>query len=134
MKKIFALAVIGLVSGGLLKEEPVPASRALEMGRRILSAQPATKSGAGAVRIIWDGETPDVTTKSAALPPAFYVVARDGGGFVIIAGDDNVTPVLAISDRNAFKVEGMPDNVKWWMDQLKSYLWVSCFKHLEHFS
>ena len=129
MKKVFVLALMCLLSGGLLLQAaPVPASRALEMGRRILSAQPATKAGGGAVRIVWDGESPAVSTKSAALPPAFYVVARDGGGFVISAGDDNVTPVLAISDRNAFKVEGMPDNVKWWMERMKAYVRATYFQ------
>ena len=129
MKKLIILFCSVILFGGLiLQAAPVPASRALEMGRRILSAQPATKAGGGAVRIVWDGETTDVATKSAALPPAFYVVARDGGGFVIIAGDDNVTPVLAISDRNAFKVEGMPDNVKWWMEHLKAYVRARSFQ------
>ena len=120
MKKILTLAIVGLLFGGLsLQAAPVPRERALEIGKKILAAQPATKAGTGQVRIVWDGE--EVATKSA-LPPAFYVVARDGGGFVIIAGDDNATPVLAISDRNTFKVEGMPANVKWWMERMKAYV------------
>jgi len=120
MKKILVLAIISLLFSGLsLNATPVPRERALEIGKKILAAQPATKAGSGQISIVWDGE--EVATKSA-LPPAFYVVARDGGGFVIIAGDDNATPVLAISDRNEFKVEGMPDNVKWWMDRMKDYI------------
>ena len=121
MKRILTFTIVGLLFGGLsLQAEPVPAQRALEIGKRILAAQPATKAGTGQVRIVWDGET-EFATKSA-LPPAFYVVARDGGGFVIIAGDDNATPVLGISDRNTFKVDGMPDNVKWWMERMKDYV------------
>ena len=126
MKKLFLLVLMSLLSGVLLLQAaPVPASQALELGRRILSAQPATKAGGGSVRIVWDGES--AATK-AGVQPAFYVVARDGGGFVIIAGDDNVTPVLAISDRNVFKVEGMPDNVKWWMERMKAYVRATYFQ------
>jgi len=120
MKKIVVLAIISLLFSGLsLKAAPVPRERALEIGKKILAAQPPTKAGSGRISIVWDGE--EVATKST-LPPAFYVVARDGGGFVIIAGDDNATPVLALSDRNEFKVEEMPANVKWWMDRMKAYV------------
>lgn len=119
MRKISILALALLIICALpVKADPVPQSRALEIATKILSSQPATKAG-GSVRLVWDGE--EVGTK-VAVNPAFYVFTRDGGGFVIISGDDNVTPVLAISDRNDFRVEGMPDNVRWWMDQMKAYV------------
>ena len=124
MKKIVALAIVGLLSGGLLLQAaPVSRNQALDIARKILAAQPGTKAVAD-VKLIWDGES--VATKG--IQPAFYVVARDGGGFVIIAGDDNVTPVLAISDRNEFKVESMPDNVKWWMERMKAYVRATYFQ------
>jgi hypothetical protein len=107
-----------LLGGITLQAAPVSQSRALDVAKRVFAAQPATKA-AGDVKLIWDGE--DIATKSA-VQPAFYVFGRDGGGFVIIAGDDNVTPVLAVSDRNVFKVEEMPDNVKWWMERMKAYV------------
>ena len=119
MKKLFLLILAGvLVSGSLLQAAPVSSSRALDIAKMIFAAQPATKAGTGTLKIVWDGE--DVATK--AVQPAFYVVSRDGGGFVIIAGDDNVQPVLAISDRNEFKVEGMPDNVKSLMEGMKEHV------------
>lgn len=121
MKKLFMLILAGvLVSGSLLQAAPVSSSRALDIAKKIFAAQPATKA-AGDVKLLWDGE--EVATKG--VQPAFYVFGRDGGGFVIIAGDDNVTPVLAISDRNEFKVEGMPENVKWWMERMKAYVRAS---------
>ena len=118
MKKLFMLMLAGvLVSGSLLQAAPVSSSRALDIAKKVFAAQPATKA-AGEVKLLWDGE--EVATKG--VQPAFYVFGRDGGGFVIIAGDDNVQPVLAISDRNQFRVEGMPENVKWWMDAMKEYV------------
>ncbi len=119
MKSIRILFCAFLLLGGItLQAAPVSQSRALDVAKRVFAAQPATKA-AGDVKLIWNGE--DIATKSA-VQPAFYVFGRDGGGFVIVAGDDNVTPVLAISDRNEFKVEGMPENVKWWMDRMKAYV------------
>ena len=129
--RLFAAIAGCLVFGQLLQAAPVPASRALEIGKMILEAQPGTKARSGAVRLVWDGEFSGISTKSAALSPAFYVVVRDGGGFVIIAGDDNVTPVLALSDRNEFRVDGMPDNVKWWMEHLKVFVRTTSFQTSE---
>ena len=117
--RVFAFLSALFIFGVSLSAAPVSPGRALDVAKKIFAAQPATKAGGGALRIVWDGE--EVATK-AAVQPAFYVVARDGGGFVIVAGDDNVRPVLAISDRNEFKVEGMPANVKWWMDRMKAFV------------
>lgn len=117
-KSILILCVVILFCGLNLQAKPVSLNQAQDIAKKILESQPATKSGSGQIRLIWDGE--DVATK--ASQPAFYVFGRDGGGFVIIAGDDNVTPVLAISESNEFKTEGMPENVKWWMDRMKVYV------------
>ena len=114
------ILLTALMSGGLLLQaEPVSASRARDIAMKVLAAQPATKAAAGDVKLIWDGE--DAATKAAGNP-AFYVFGSERGGFVIIAGDDNVPPVLAISETNQFKVEGMPDNVKWMMEGMKNFV------------
>ena len=120
MKRKFLILLAALIAGSfLLQAEPVSESRAREIAMRVLAAQPATKATSGDVKLIWNGE--DAATKAAAQP-AFYVFGSDRGGFVIIAGDDNVQPVLAISETNEFMVEGMPANVKWWMDRMKYYV------------
>ena len=119
MKRIrLILCALILMGSTLLQAAPVSKDRALEVAKLYFAAQPATKA-AGDVQFIWDGE--DIATKTA-VQPAFYVFGRDGGGFVIVAGDDNVQPILALSDRNEFKVEGMPDNVKWWMERIKAHV------------
>ena len=120
MKKTFILLLTILLAGGItLQAEPVSESRAREIAKKVLAAQPATKASSSDIKLIWNGE--DVATKAAGNP-AFYVYGGDRGGFVIIAGDDNVPPVLAISETNRFKVEGMPENVKWWMERMKVYV------------
>ena len=127
MKKLITILCAVILFAGLnLQAAPVSQRQALDIAKKIFAAQPGTKAVAD-VKLIWDGE--DVATKG--VQPAFYVFGRDGGGFVIIAGDDNVQPVLAISDRNEFKVEGMPDNVKWWMERMKAYVRSSAKQTVE---
>ena len=121
MKKTYSLlfCILLAVSASLsLHAAPVTPDQAMDIAKKIFSAQSVRKSGSSSLKLIWDGE--EVATK--ATQPAFYVIARDGGGFVIVAGDDNVTPILAISDRGEFKVEDMPENVKWWMERMKAYV------------
>ena len=40
-----------------------------------------------------------------------------GGGFVIVAADDCVEPIIAYSYDNNFSLTEMPDNIKWWLDE-----------------
>ena len=47
----------------------------------------------------------------------FYIFNNeDGKGFVIIAADDCVTPILAYSYDNNFAAENLPPNLKEWLD------------------
>lgn len=116
MKKIvLTLMLLGLATG--LFAGPVTPEKALQVAEKVFSTR-STKA-AGGLHIIWDGETE--ATKADSQDPAFYVVGRDGGGFVIVAGNDNVRPVLALSFENNFAVEGMPENVRYWMDKIKRY-------------
>ena len=55
---------------------------------------------------------------TASRSDAYYVFNNDAGGFVIIAGDDAVTPVLGYNSTGSFDAENLPDGLK---DLLKSY-------------
>lgn len=58
------------------------------------------------------------TATTASPSDAYYVFNNDAGGFVIIAGDDDVTPVLGYTSTGSFDAENLPDGLK---DLLKSY-------------
>lgn len=120
MKKIFAILSILAASAYIsLMAAPVTPERALEVAGKILNGERSDGLYYGALHIVWTGNEPQ--TKAIDNVP-FYVISSDGGGFVIIAGDDNVRPVLAISERGIFVTEDMPDNVKWWMDEISRYV------------
>lgn len=55
---------------------------------------------------------------TASRSDAYYVFNNDAGGFVIIAGDDAVTPVLGYTSTGSFDAENLPDGLK---NLLKSY-------------
>ena len=50
------------------------------------------------------------------VAPSFYVVNFNSEGFVIVAGDDRVQPVLAFSDEGAFVTENIPDHIRFFLD------------------
>lgn len=49
--------------------------------------------------------------------PLYYVFNRpQGGGFVIVSGDDRMRPVIAESDSGAFDAETTNPGLRWWLD------------------
>lgn len=99
---------------------PVSREKALRVAEKVFNSSPATKGAIQSnLKIVWDGEFEQT---KGVMDPAFYVVAREGNGFVIVAGNDNVQPVLGFSFDSPFKTEGMPEHVRAWMGQMKSYV------------
>lgn len=52
--------------------------------------------------------------------PQYYIFNNPDGGWVIIAADDRVNPIIGYSDEGSFTTDGMPDNIRWWMDGVAS--------------
>ena len=74
-------------------------------------------SAAGAVRThVQDTDTDTVYYY------VFNVNENAGGGFVIVAGDDVVRPVLGYSDNGSYDENNLPPNVAWWMDGLQQQI------------
>ncbi len=49
----------------------------------------------------------------------FYIFNVDQSGFVIISGDDNVSPILAYSNESSFDPNNIPPNVRKWLEGYK---------------
>ncbi|MBQ9474365.1 MAG: thiol protease/hemagglutinin PrtT [Bacteroidales bacterium] len=60
-------------------------------------------------------EAPSLSGEKGSAP-SFYVVNFNSEGFVIVAGDDAVQPVLAYSNEGAFIAENMPANVRFFLN------------------
>lgn len=118
MKKIVLILMLLGLAGGL-HANPVTPEEALQVARRVLGSQPYTKSAHEDLKIVWDGE---FEATKAGSQPDFYVISGEHAGFVIVAGDNRVRPVLAFSLENTFPTaQGMPCNVEALMRGLKKY-------------
>lgn len=111
-KSLFIIVLLLIEFVGLAR--PVSLHKAERVALEFLGIKQETKS-ASPLHLIWTGEP---MTKVGDSVPAFYVFGRDGGGFVIVAGDDCLRPVLAYSDDSDFIVENMPDQIADWFTSL----------------
>ena len=93
-----------------LSASPVDAGRARKIANTVLGIRPS-----GNQNRALSMKTP-VQNASA---PAYYIFNRVEGGFVIVSGDDAVTPILAYSRTGHFENKGMPENLAAWMDGLE---------------
>ena len=62
----------------------------------------------------------------------FNVNENVGGGFVIVSGDDAVTPVLGYSENGSYDENNLPPNFAYWMDYLQQEIrWAILQKQLQ---
>lgn len=47
----------------------------------------------------------------------YYVFNIDKGGFVLVAAEDNFSPIIGYSFKNKFETENQPANLQWWLNQ-----------------
>lgn len=93
-------------------------------------AETATKAGNSSLVLKWAGNDIDgsVLTKSAQSDidqALLYIYNRQGNnGFVVIAGDDSVNPILAFSYSGSFDVNNIPDGARYilsgWCKQVQA--------------
>lgn len=88
---------------------PVSPSRAEAVARQYLKAE------TGRTPTLRQLETPNVLTKSIAAEPAYYIFEAREGGFVIIAGDDRLSPVIGWSQSGSFDTSDIPPQVEAWL-------------------
>ena len=75
-----------------------------------------TKSGSvskQAMQLVYTGQAYDSLTST--ITDCYYVFALQPKGFVIVAADDRVEPILGYSYDNDFVVANMPDHVRGWL-------------------
>ena len=118
--KVFLLIILSLVQTMLgAKERSVETAR--DIAYDFMTSRVQTKSSVIDLRMVYDGEA--VATRSSGDAPALYVFDNSAGpGFVIVSGDDASIPVLGYSDSFNFSSEGMPSNLRWWLNTMSSQI------------
>lgn len=91
---------------------PRTESSALSIATKFLNSQASLKS----------------KSKSNVTPQLIHSIEKDGEtavyvygnniaeGFVLVSGEDTVTPILGYSDNGNFDYESLPENAKWWIN------------------
>jgi len=116
MKKLVVFFALLALPFALLANT-VSAEKAKAMATQFF--YPSGMAPASSLTLVWNGE--DAMTKSTSSP-AFYVFAKDGGGFVMISGDDALPAILAYSDKSDFPVDKMPEHVSAWFAEIRNYI------------
>lgn len=87
----------------------VPSSTALSVAKKFMNKTDLT--------LAWNGE--EAATRSDEAP-AFYVFNVEGGGWVIVSGDDCTTPILGYSETGTFRTDAMPVNISGWLGVMRT--------------
>lgn len=115
MKKILLGLLAAMVSMTLFAERVAPDDAALVANNfmNVASASSAKKAVA----------PKKMVRKATAEENLFYIYENaNGEGWVIIAGDDALAPVLAYSETGTFRTENMPVNVKSWLGKYNKFV------------
>lgn len=123
MKKIVISFLLCLIAVITATAGPVSLEQAQAIAlRSINSVQMNVKGGArpGSAKLtLAMTMTADGAAASATSAPLYYVFNKGAdGGFVIVAGDDRMRPVLAYTDEGSFELDKLNPAVQWWLDAI----------------
>lgn len=125
MKKIFILLVL-LSTSLTLSAGPIGEARAREIAEAFF-AENATTRSATTIELEWAGEsiTAPMTRANNFDDALIYIYTRgESDGFVIIAGDDSINPIIAYSFDTTIDSDNMADATKAiidaWSAQIKA--------------
>ena len=109
MNKRHALLLLMLLPLALgLSAKPVDMTTATQEAQSFLQQH---RSGSTTLRMV--SNAPRLL--STGDQSYYYVFNIDGGGFVIVSGDDRTVPILGYSDTGSFDEKKIPANMKAWL-------------------
>ena len=126
--KLFLAAVLLAYSG--LWAETIDADKAKNLALRFVEAKHGRQAGenlrlrhtARSARDSGRQRIGRMQDEEQALFYVFNINEDGGGGFVIIAGDNLVRPVLGFSENGNFDEEKLPPNFEFWMNFLSEQI------------
>lgn len=135
IKTVFFLLLSAIVLP--IWSEPIDENVALKVAAQHLSHSSEMRSSTDStlrkapviqktLRLLYKSSSNNANSNAMRIKPAnttnepvyFYVFGTENNeGFVIVAGDDRITPVLGYSGTTGFSSDNMPDNLKWWLGE-----------------
>ena len=123
MKRVFLLTGLLQICCLAVFAKQVDEQTAKQVGQAFLSGTAGTKqlkSGENFTLVYKAAENSSSKQKSQEQTTYFYVFNAETDGFVIVAGDDKVSPILGYSPDGCFDPENMPINLMKWLDGYKN--------------
>jgi len=118
MKKIITLLSL-LLFVGMSYGKQIDATTAKVVGKAFLSGRTnSTNTGHfDHLQLVYTASSTLNTSQSATQAGnCFYVFNSDNKGFVIVAGDDQVSPILGYATTGSFDPDNIPQNVAKWLE------------------
>ena len=107
-KTVMSVLLILLLSAFQMKASPVDMNTAKVVGFSFMNANTEHQ-------LLGIDDLQLVTTYNICRGDAAFYIFNTPDGFVIVAADNRVQPILGYSLTGNFIIEDMPDNVKWWL-------------------
>lgn len=107
MKKILSLSLFFVFSIFMINAHPVDTLTARQAAANFL-AQHGQMRSVGSMQLAYQLDDVQQT-------PCVYVFNSEGGGFVVMAADNSVLPVLGYSTEGHFDAEDIPSNMAAWL-------------------
>lgn len=114
MKKLYVLAVMLLASVLIAEAGQVNEQQAREKAKTFLTKRSLTRGVSVMQRVYVPLKTPSAMESVNDAP--LYLFNLEGGGYVVVSGDDRTVEILAFSEKGHTDPDKMPLNMKNWMD------------------
>ena len=107
LKRFYIMALV-LASASMVYASPVDKQSALNAAKEFLADRGST------MQLVENKQFRAAKRNASQNEEAYYYIfnATDNGGFVIVAGDDKVQPILGYGDKGNIDPDNMPDGLK----------------------
>lgn len=96
---------------------------ARKVGQAFLSTQSNVSiSKNSSLELVYKEKSSEYIASSSQERIFYYIFNLDSNGFVIVSGDDNVSPILGYSNEGIFDPINIPQNTKKWLEEYKSQI------------
>ncbi len=124
MKRIFQFLFLLFLLISFAYGKPIDENTAKLIGQSFFESGSTSnrfRTAPVGLTLIYKAESKLSNPLADIIPVTFFYVFNAGTtGFVIIAGDDNVMPILGYSDENNFDPANLPQNVTKWLEGYKN--------------
>lgn len=118
MNKRFLGILMSLATATALTAAPIDAAKALSIASAF--SRQAHKSGIRTMPSATDKLSIVYTaSRSQGASASYYVAQAQGGGYMIVSGDDRTADVIGYVSDGRFDITSMPDNMKYWLGEFQ---------------